>query len=102
VIEEALAHWGCQNKERKIVEWIDGWMDGWMGGWMDRWMDGRTDGLRNCKKTHTGCDYIEGIHCRTIYRLFTAMERNLGGHELEGDGEVEKTVTGWLITQDRN
>jgi hypothetical protein len=56
---------------------------------------------RNCK-THTGCDYIKGIQCRVIYRPFAALLQNLGGHELEDDGEVEPIVTRWLITQGRN
>jgi hypothetical protein len=30
------------------------------------------------------------------------MKRNLGGSELEDDGEVETLATGWLITQGRN
>jgi hypothetical protein len=55
----------------------------------------------NMLKTHTGCDYAKGIHCRAIFHLFTALKQNLGGHELEDDIEVETAVTTWEIIQSR-
>jgi hypothetical protein len=45
---------------------------------------------------------FDGNSAASDYRLFTAIEENLGDHKFKNDRWVETTVTRWHITQDND
>ena len=49
--------------------------------------------------TYTDCGYGRVLGRRAIIFCVQSRSKNLGGHKFQDDREVEKVVTGWLITQ---